>query len=320
MKEKFNLKKLLKLAGKILSIVAILFIVKKFMDIDFDYSMLLEPKSFGFFILLIVLQTLIILVGAGSWKVIVEILSGKKLKLFDVEDIYVKANLMKYIPGNIFHYVARNELAIKNNISHVDVAMATVLDTGICLVVGLVFAICLVGKTAIEYIQANFDTNVLMILGIVAVIGFILVVVVAYIFRNKIKGLVGKATLVLQWKNIPRTLEVILIYVVNNVITCAMYIACIVGIFDVKMGVGQLVSLAGAYVFAMIIGMVTPGASAGIGIREAVMVWIAGSQDQLGMITVSMVIIRISSVLADIFAYLLRGICILALRRKTEDE
>ena len=72
--------------------------------------------------------TAIIFFMSTPWVQFVRILSGKKIAMKDALPVYTKCNLMKYVPGNVFQYVGRNQLAADLHISHVDVACATVLE------------------------------------------------------------------------------------------------------------------------------------------------------------------------------------------------
>jgi hypothetical protein len=67
-------------------------------------------------------------------------------------------------------------------------------------------------------------------------------------------------------------------------------------------------SLMGAYLLSILIGMITPGASGGIGIRETVMLILTQNHFSESMIVSSMVIIRVVSIVADIVAFLFQMI------------
>ena len=64
-----------------------------------------------------------------------------------------------------------------------------------------------------------------------------------------------------------------------------------------------LITLTGAFMFAWIIGFITPGAPGGIGIRESVMIFVFGEAHEEIMLFV--LAMRISSILADIMAFII---------------
>jgi uncharacterized membrane protein YbhN (UPF0104 family) len=55
-----------------------------------------------------------------------------------------------------------------------------------------------------------------------------------------------------------------------------------------------------AFVTAWLIGLVTPGAPAGIGVREIVLIYLSGDYFDNGSILLSVMILRIVTVLGDV--------------------
>ena len=66
----------------------------------------------------------------------------------------------------------------------------------------------------------------------------------------------------------------------------------------------ELAALTGAFLFAWIIGFVTPGAPGGIGIREGVMLFVCGDRFA-DRIVLFVLVMRIASVFADIAEFLI---------------
>ena len=63
MKEKLNLKKLLKLAGNIVVIAALAFVVKKFIDMDVNFSQLSSSSVIAALVISLVVQAGLIIVA-----------------------------------------------------------------------------------------------------------------------------------------------------------------------------------------------------------------------------------------------------------------
>lgn len=127
------MKKIAKIAGNLLMICAVAFLIKKIVDMDADLSQLLSPPVMGAFFVNLTVQTLLVAVGCFPWMVFTQSLSGKKIPFSSAMPVYTKSNVYKYLPGNVFQYVGRNKLAFDMNISHVDVACATILDILFCV-------------------------------------------------------------------------------------------------------------------------------------------------------------------------------------------
>ncbi|HAP79642.1 MAG TPA: hypothetical protein DCQ78_05740, partial [Ruminococcus sp.] len=122
------MKKIVKIIGNIIMLSALVFIVKKFIDMDIDFSELKSPSVISALIISFVVQTVIVVMGCFPWLMFTRSLSGKKIPFSKAMPVYTKSNIYKYLPGNVFQYVGRNQLAFDMNISHIDVACATVFD------------------------------------------------------------------------------------------------------------------------------------------------------------------------------------------------
>ena len=140
------MKKIAKIAGNLLMICAVAFLIKKVVDMDADLSQLLSPEIMGAFGINLAVQTLLVVVGCIPWMVFAQSLSGKKIPFSSAMPVYTKSNVYKYLPGNVFQYVGRNKLAFDMNISHIDVACATILDILFCVFWTGVISVVLLGS------------------------------------------------------------------------------------------------------------------------------------------------------------------------------
>ena len=91
-------------------------------------------------------------------------------------------------------------------------------------------------------------------------------------------------------------------YLFQNAVSAAMYFACLTLIVP-NAGAKDLAMLTGAFMFAWIIGFVTPGAPGGIGIREGVMIFVCGGSFP-DRIVLFVLVMRIASILADVAAFI----------------
>ena len=90
-------------------------------------------------------------------------------------------------------------------------------------------------------------------------------------------------------------------YIVQNAGSALVYFIALRLVFGSGTSFGELTALTGAFVFAWIIGFVTPGAPGGIGIRESVMLFVCGGSNS-DQILLFVLLMRISSIAADVFA------------------
>ncbi len=300
--KKTSVKKALKIGGNILSVIAILFVVKKMLSMDVDKDLLFSMNTIWVGLLLIAIQVFIILTATFPWLRFVEILSQEKIPFLDAMCVFAKANIYKYIPGNVFQFVARNELAVRKSISHVDVAMATLLDTIVSLLVAFLISIALLRDSALNYLSQYGN---LMRWGLVAFLALaILLILLCHHFRGMITEKFVSYRACFSCANFGRLFQALLYYIFNNVMNGVMLLLVLIYIFHVDFTAMEMMTLIGAYLLSVIVGMITPGASGGIGIRETVMLLLTANQFSESVIVSAMVLLRIALIIADLVAYL----------------
>ncbi len=301
---KRNLVSIIKIIGNLLVLIAIFFLAKRFLSIDFDYSVLTNTKILFAFFFAIIMQISYILFGAYPWLVFTESLCGKKIPFRKAMPIFAKSNFYKYVPGNVFRYVGRNQLAENEKIGHLDVAMATILDIAFCVISAGIVSTLLLGNSIIALIE-RYRTNF--------TIAFIACVIVAVIlaagivkYRKKIN--ITKYVEAYKKSDKTKLCKGIAYYFVQNfanVATNFIILAVILGLADISVSHSELITLSGAFLFAWIIGFVTPGAPAGIGIRESVMLFMCQGNPWQDQILLFVLLQRIASIFADISAFLI---------------
>lgn len=294
-------KKYYKVIGTIVTVIALVFVVKKIVTMDVDWSMFASGRIIALIGGCVLVQTAVILFMSMLWVRFVRILSGTNIPMKDALPVYTKSNLMKYVPGNIFQYVGRNQLAADLKISHVDVACATVLDIVCSMVTPLLLIVVLMGKNMLELIR-TYSTNFLLVLGAGIAVLVLLFLLLRWKFREPLQRYFEKYRKLLNRKILIRVLGVFLLYVAQYIISTAMYAVPAVFLFDVP--AEKLGLFLGTYLFSWIIGFITPGAPGGIGIREAVMMLMCGSFLDTNTIMLYAVTMRLISTFGDIAAFL----------------
>lgn len=297
------MKKIAKIAGNLLMIAAIAFLIKKIIDMDADLSQLGSPAAIGAFGVNLAVQTMLIIVGCIPWLVFTRSLSGRKIPFSAAMPVYTKSNLYKYLPGNVFQYVGRNKLAFDMNISHVDVACATILDVLFCVFwTGVIAAMLLGGRIA--GLLGKYGKNILIV-GIAGVIlAAAALIFVRIKFGDKLREYLSRYSKAFEKENRKSLLAGIFYYFASNIVSAAMYFVCLRLIIGSSASLGELTALTGAFMFAWIVGFVTPGAPGGIGIREGVMIFVCGEEYQEKVI-LFVLVIRLASVLADAAAFVI---------------
>lgn len=298
-----NMKKIVKICGNIVMLLAIAFIIKKFIDMDIDFAQLKSPSVILALTISFIIQTVIVVMGCFPWLVFTRSLSGKKIPFLEAMPVYTQSNIYKYLPGNVFQYVGRNKLASDMQISHVDVACATVFDIFFCVFsTGIISAVLLGGTIAklIEKYGKNF-----LVIGTAGIVILAVVILILYVkFKDKFNQYILRYSKAFRGGNRFEVLKGVLYYFLQNTVSAVMYFTSMKLIFgSTSDDFSLLITLTGAFMFAWIIGFITPGAPGGIGIRESVMIFVFGEAHEEIMLFV--LAMRISSILADIMAFII---------------
>lgn len=294
------LKKHLKQIGTIVTIIALLFIVWKMIAMDMDYHAFAAPKAICILLVSILLQAFIFCYMTFPWLYLVRIFSGKKISGKQALPVYTKANLMKYIPGNVFQYVARNQLAAESDISHVDVAMATIVDIGMSIMAPFLLSLILM-RHHIKTLLSAYQNRFLTIFLIAFILLCIIVTLLRLKFWKQVKKYYHKYRCLLKQKNLFQLLVTFFLYLLQSLFSVALYSIPLFGLVSVPSE--KIPQFLGAYLFSWIIGFITPGSPGGIGVREAVMMLICNSFIDDSVIVSYVVMMRFVSICADVVAF-----------------
>lgn len=297
-----KLKKVIKTVGNVVMIAALAFVVKKLFDMDISLSQFREGRVLAALSLCMLVTTVIIIFSCYPWLVFTRSLSGRKIPFSTAMPVYTQSNLYKYLPGNVFQYVGRNQLASDMDISHVDVACATVLDVLFCVFWTAVISVILLGGRIAELME-EYGRNLLMVGAVGIVLLILLIIVIKLKFKDKLKSYLSRYSKAFAKENRPMLLRGAFYYLLQNTVSAVMYFVCLKLIVP-QADTGELIALTGAFMFAWIIGFVTPGAPGGIGIREGVMLFVCGDKFS-DRIVLFVLVMRIASIGADLAAFII---------------
>jgi hypothetical protein len=311
MDKKKLLKKSLNLIGNAITLLAIYFVFKKLMTSELDYSILLREKNILVIAVILLILSLIIITNCFPWKSLVQLFSDKKIPWRESIQVYTKSNILKYIPGNVFQYVGRNQLALKMNLSHIQVATATMFDIALNVLAAVVLSIIYFLKNGINISLSSNTTKVMLF-------SFLLLCIVALFVAYKFRSYFQKFKYLLTWNTVKTALVCLIYYIFTMIIQSLLFMVLLLYILKVDLNADLFLQLFSAYTFSWLVGFLTPGAPAGIGIREAVMASATGGLINTGTITFAMIIFRVLTTLADGIALLIVTLYNLFLHKKIE--
>lgn len=297
-------KKYVKIMGNVVCALSILFVLAAFLRTDFsaitvkDWRIFLPVCAAG-----ILLKTVTVFLSGSAWCLWLEFFAGKKCDRKEALRVYAKANIGKYLPGNVMHYVERNLFAGKLELSQKQIAAASVVE-----VAGLVFtafslSACMAYSSLKEAVFAVFaklipekqPDDIWLGVGIVfaVIIGMLVLAAVGF-FYYLWKKRAGKTFLYCYviYASVLSILGVILVIVYW----------CMAG----NVTLSQALVMVAAYMIAWVLGFVVPGAPGGIGVREMVLTMMLAPVIGQDMIVTLSVLHRLITVIGDFAAYVVR--------------
>jgi glycosyltransferase 2 family protein len=272
-------------AGIILSLAGIAFVVA---NISKYADQLGSLRFGGVQIFILVLMALIYcfanLFLAAAWRALLEHTGSKKTLPWAVR-IFGISQLAKYVPGNFLHLAGRQAMGMSGGARTVDMAKSAAWELGTIAFTASLFAILLAPFLAASL--SNFHAMGIFVAALASV---------GFIVRKRLSIFIVQA--VFWYAGF---------FLVSGLIFVAMLIL-------LNAGYDNLVVIApgiiGAYVVAWLAGFVTPGAPAGVGVREVVLFTVlqsvVGHADLLAAIVLSRVVTTAGDLLFYLFALFIK--------------
>lgn len=273
-----GMKRWLNLVGGVLGLVALGYVVQRLFQyagqIDVDR---LRVGGWS------VVALLSLLYGAAN--VLLALAWRRLLALFDVPvgrawaiGVYGASQLAKYVPGNVFQFAGRQALGMAQGIAGRPLAKSTLWELGLIAVAGAAFSLLALPLAWPSVRQP------------VAGLAFVCVaVLVAYVLRRSLSVHAAAA-----W----------CLHLVFLAASGAVFVAVLVLVISPYQALPPLPAVAGAYVAAWLTGLVVPGAPAGVGVREAVLMFALGPSMAPGDLLLVILIGRMITVLGDLIYFL----------------
>lgn len=293
------MKSKIKKIGNIITLISICYLAMALIRMDINMENIYNKKYIFMLGIIILVQCVVAILSSIPWSILLSFLSNENINYTYSSIIFIKSNVLKYLPGNFFHYVGRNQIVLDYNINHLVVIIATIVDMVFGLCNGLVFSLIFFGNFWRKYIKTSW-----LILGISIL--FIISLILPWLAKKQYKIVTQVQEILLKFlskKGIKILILVFEYYTIQNIIT--IFIVAMVGYLVLgKIKIINLFLIGCGYIFSSVIGTLTLGAPAGIGIRETVMLFIC--KDYLYEdVLLLLVIMRIIGIFGDFFSFLI---------------
>lgn len=269
--------------GGLIALIGVVFVIFKLKtygnEIDFLLFSVLDWSSL--FLLVVIYGAANIMLSRSWWHLLVNF--NVDIPFNWAVKAYGMSQLGKYIPGNIIHLAGRQSLGMAANIQTVPLAKSIIWELGVIAFAGALF-VPLIAPIFIPVI--SFWISVILFLCLVVVSG-------ALIHRI----LSVEVASALLWQ------------VFFLIVSGGVFIGILAVINVSIVSISNFSVLCGAYVIAWLLGLITPGAPAGLGIREMVLLFLLGSYVPYADLLLAIVLGRIVTVIGDFLFFLLAAFC-----------
>lgn len=278
-----KIKHILYFAGKILGIIGLAFVLYKLSQ-EFTVDSFIEKiDAFKYSLFyLFGLNFVSLLFGIYAWHIMLLNYTKKTFPYTTSYYYFAKTEIAKYIPGNIFHFVGRQMLAGKIGITQQEMMKISVFFSFLLMIATVV------STTLLSWFAAGIPGYILILLTLLSVAAAVVTFLLYPSFSLK-KKLETNTVLALSVTFQGVMLGIIVMAQIGNASS---------GFFF------QIVSI---YIVSWLIGFVTPGASGGLGVREAAFIAIAAFLNvnvSNEVIVFSVLLVRFINILTDSVAYL----------------
>ena len=302
--KRFNIK----YVGYVFVVASLYFIAHVLGTLDINAEILRDyvtSKNIYYSFVSLMLYVLVIYMGSLLWVFALRNLSGNyDLPIRSLVRLYSKSNLAKYLPGNIMHYVARNVLAKEFSLSHKVVATTSFLEIAFILISGALLLV-LIDLFSVTNINVDKYSSYLPSYdGVFASLFIVLMLLTAAIlFRKKI-------SLVLQSVNfsMPDVSVFCLLlvgYVSIYIILGVSQLLVVMTFSDIDFTLHNYWNILFVFIFSWIIGFVMPGSPGGIGVREAVFIFLLSQAYADSAVVLAAIFYRLINIFGDVVFYLL---------------
>lgn len=251
------------------------------------------------FALLIVLYVVSTLGIAAAFAFLVWGVSKEQQFRADIIAVHAVTQIAKYLPTNILHLVGRHAVLRRRGLTDVVLIGVGVGEVALLLLAALSLAALGASDEAATYIEPT--QCFLAIIGAVTVA--LLLIATASIRGNLAVWILPFLT----WRAVTGAIAALSVYSLFFALSGAILWLLLTQAIPVPTppGIGRLVSYAA---MSWSIGFVSPGAAAGIGVRETMLIFLLGGSVEPAPATSAAVAYRLVTTLGDVITCALGGI------------
>ncbi len=230
---------------------------------------------------------------AFNWRYIVLLLSDNKCSKGFFLKVYFESVLAKYIPSNVMHLAARHYHLKRKGFSHQTAFLSNVLELALVIISSAIIIMPAIFSQKMVLPDTIVENKSWLGLLITGGTIFSAAVLIYYCRKN------GKVSPLQMLVQVIRIMSLYGAFLILSGLIFSYISSCVISEWSwASMPVFMF-----AYVCAWSIGLVTPGAPGGLGVREVMLVVLLGGYAQRPEILLAALLFRMASVTGELLGF-----------------
>lgn len=234
----------------------------------------------------------------GALQIILRGLGVRSAGFAQVLDLHGRSNVGKYLPGNMFHYVGRQVIAVRYGWPQWAVASASVSETALVAISATLLSIAFGYWSGYLTAVLDVELSFLPAIALVCVGALTLWAIGCFAGRLPLAGRIADTAAIQRFCRSPAPLLAAVCYLAFLLATGVFFWAMLAALRG-DWSPNHVALSVFVYVLSWFAGYATPAAPGGVGVREAILVLLLGEQIGGANALVLAVALRLVTVLGD---------------------
>ena len=248
------------------------------------------------------IYSIVLLLGACTWSIFLHG-SGPSFRLADAFKVFFISQFAKYVPGNVAHHLGRIALAREHELRIPQVVLTTVLESGWVIFAGAFIILVSFLSHGFIFSQETAQLPHIWKLGLLVGCGLILPLLGVWFLTHWGPPLLKKITGYEEF-----VVPSILIFLICFVLYLLAFLLLGLAVYVLLEGAFQSSNASywrttSIFCLAWVAGFITPGAPAGLGIREALLISLLTPIHGAGIALGATILLRLVTTLGDGMAF-----------------
>lgn len=291
------IQKAVRIAGWLLVAAAFLYIgIKAYRTPADAFSQILHPRLAIILLLLGAAYSLLNIILASAWSIVAHAVSGKKAGLRGLLAVHLKTGIIKYLPGNVFHFAGRHLFSEETGLSQSATLVSNILE------------VCTMLSALGFSLAAVYDGNVVQapfahLSGVSSKYVAMIASSMIFLFGIIIFSIIKRDKLFIRNLLLP-AFSSLALYMAFFAATSFLFLTLGSSITGKPGAMQEFRTVAGFFCVAWASGFVIPGAPGGLGVREGVLISLLSPIWGDGSAIAAAVLFRLITVAGDMLSFL----------------